>query len=226
MKEVTPQEVCSIVDHTELSVDASPEMIAEACDTAVKYGCASVCVYPKWVKFAAEKVQGTGVKVTTVIGFPTGTASKEEKVAEALQALKDGADEFDMVINVPALLADDYLKVFKDMRDVREATRGHVLKVILETATLTEFQIVQVCLLANELGIDYVKTSTGFHPAGGATVEAVRLMRETVPSLGVKASGGVRTLDKAKEMIEAGATRIGTSSTRNFFGNEQTTHSY
>lgn len=226
MGKLTAQQICTIVDHTELSVDATSQDIEKACNTAIEYHCASVCVRPEWVKFAAEKMQGTGVRVTTVIGFPEGTLPTEEKVAEAEKALRDGADEFDMVINLKALLGDDYLKVFKDMRAVRKATQGHVLKIILETAALTKFQIVQTCLLADEIGADFVKTSTGLHPAGGATIETVKLMRETVPGLGVKASGGVRTLEEAQEMVEAGATRIGTSSTKNFFGKEIEASSY
>jgi len=206
----------SLIDHTQLSATATEDDIDQACWTAEEYGCASVCIPPRWVSHAVAELQGTGIPVCTVIGFPTGAVPTSEKVAEARKAVADGALELDMVINLDAVRDDDWDKVIEDIMAVRDVDYTLVLKVILETATLTDDQIIRACEASRDGGANFVKTSTGMHPAGGATVHAVALMRQTVPQLGVKASGGVRTAEQAEAMVTAGANRIGTSGTANF----------
>ena len=173
----------------------------------------TVCIQPYWVKYAKELLEGTEVGITTVIGFPLGANTTEIKVAEAKQAVAEGASDVDMVINIGALKSEDYDTVLNDIKAVVDAVDGQALvKVIIETALLTKAEKVRASELAKQAGADFVKTSTGFS-TGGATLEDVRLMRATVgPDMGVKASGGVRTFEDAKAMIEVGATRIGASS--------------
>ena len=202
-----------LIDHTLLKQDAQPEQIVKLCDEAKQFDFMSVCVNPAYVPLAAKCLEDSDVKVCTVIGFPLGMNLTKTKVAEAVLAVKQGADEVDMVINVGMLKAghDDYVR--EEIREIKQAV-GHniILKVIIETCLLTNDEIVRACKAAKEAGADFVKTSTGFS-TGGATVEAVRLMRETVgPEMGVKASGGVRTHEDLIAMVEAGANRIGTSS--------------
>ncbi|NJE05463.1 deoxyribose-phosphate aldolase [Thermococcus sp. M36] len=207
-------DVAKYIDHTNLKPYATREDIIRLCEEAKKYGFYAVCVNPYRVRLAKEVLGDSGVKVATVIGFPLGATPTEVKVFEAKKALEDGADELDMVINIGALKDGDYEYVKNDIAEVVKVAheRGAKVKVIIETCYLTEEEKVKACELAKEAGADFVKTSTGFG-TGGATVEDVKLMRRTVgPEMGVKASGGVRTYEQALAMIEAGATRIGTSS--------------
>lgn len=205
--------IASMIDHTLLKPDATPDQIAQLCYEARKYGFASVCVNPAHVKLCADLLRGTKVKVCTVIGFPLGASSPEVKAYETETALRDGATEIDMVINIGALKGQDHTLVARDIQGVVQVAHaaGAIVKVIIETVLLNDDEKVTACLLAKEAGADYVKTSTGF-AGGGATVEDVALMRRVVGSeMGVKASGGVRTFEEAKSMVAAGATRIGAS---------------
>ncbi|BAH43013.1 deoxyribose-phosphate aldolase [Brevibacillus brevis] len=200
------------IDHTLLKPDATQEMIDKLCQEAREHDFMSVCVNPYWVKRSAELLAGSDVKVCTVIGFPLGASTIESKAAETRDAIANGATEVDMVLNVGALKSGDLETVKKDIAAVKQAAGDILLKVILETCLLTEEEKVVACKLSVEAGADYVKTSTGFS-TGGATVEDIALMRKTVgPNVGVKASGGVRDGETAVAMIEAGASRIGTSS--------------
>ncbi len=204
-------QIASYVDHTLLKPGATQEEIAKLCEDARQYCFASVCINPSYVSLAAQLLSGTGVKICTVIGFPLGSTTPTVKAIEARDAMANGADEIDMVINVGALKSGNDALVRDDIQAVRDATRGKVLKVILETALLNDDEKKRACRMSKEVGADFVKTSTGFGP-GGATAADIRLMRETVgPQMGVKASGGIRDTAKANEMIEAGATRLGTS---------------
>ncbi|HUF14517.1 MAG TPA: deoxyribose-phosphate aldolase [Acidimicrobiia bacterium] len=208
-----PIDLAQYIDHTLLNADATAEDIDRLCSEADQYGFASVCINPTWVKRAANDLRGTSVPVCTVIGFPLGATTTEVKAMEARKALRDGAREIDMVINVGALKSGDHDVVYNDIARVVDASHevGAVCKVILETALLTDEEKVIASALAKRAKADFVKTSTGFGP-GGATVYDVALMRETVgPEMGVKASGGVRTAHDAEDMIAAGATRIGAS---------------
>lgn len=203
--------IARLLDHTLLKPNATQEEVAQLCAQARQYCFASVCVNPSYVAFCARLLAGSGVRVCTVIGFPLGSTTSTVKAVEARDAIANGADEIDMVLNVGALKSGNDAAVFDDIRAVREATRGKVLKVILETALLAREEKVRACLSAKKAGADFVKTSTGFGP-GGATVDDIRLMRETVgPLMGVKASGGIRDTATAQAMILAGATRLGTS---------------
>ncbi len=201
------------IDHTLLKPDASEEQIKQLCADAVKHDFMSVCVNPSRVKKAAELLQGTDVKVCTVIGFPLGASTTETKIFEAKQAVADGAEEVDMVINIGALKDKNYDLVAEDIKGVYEAVKDKaILKVIIETCLLTDEEKIKACEIAKNIGVGFVKTSTGFS-GGGATVEDVALMRKTVgDAVGVKASGGIRTYEDAVKMIEAGATRLGSSS--------------
>ena len=207
--------VNSYIDHTLLKADANKEQILSLIDEAKKYEFASVCVNPTWVKTAAELLKDSSVKVCTVIGFPLGASTSAVKAFEAKDAIANGADEIDMVINVSKLKDKDYDYVKNDVSSVKRACGEHNLKVILETDLLTSEEIKKACELCIEAGADLVKTSTGFVKNGvGAKVEDVKLMSETVKPHGlkVKASGGIRDYEKAMAMIEAGADRLGTSS--------------
>lgn len=208
-----PLDLAQYIDHTLLAPSATAADIDELCQEAAQYGFASVCVNPTWVRRAAGNLRGSGVPVCTVIGFPFGATTTEVKAMEARKALRDGAREVDMVINIGALKSGDNELVFNDISKVVDAAHevGALCKVILETALLTDEEKVVASALAKRAKADFVKTSTGFGP-GGATVYDVALMRETVgPDMGVKASGGVRTAHDAEDMIAAGATRIGAS---------------
>lgn len=209
----TARDWASLIDHTLLKPEASDKDIKELCDEAAKYGFASVCVNPAWVKRANEFLEGSGIPVCTVIGFPLGATLPDVKAFEARRAIFNGAREVDMVINVGALKSGDDCAVEDDIRAVADAAHenGVLCKVIIETALLTDEEKVRACLASKNAGADFVKTSTGF-AKGGATVEDVNLMRRTVGrDLGVKASGGVKGIDDARKMFEAGATRIGAS---------------
>ncbi|MEW5692597.1 MAG: deoxyribose-phosphate aldolase [Candidatus Hydrogenedentota bacterium] len=204
-------EVASIIDHTLLKPNATTSQIAKLCEEAKQYGFASVCVNPAYVALAKQLLKDSRPKVCTVVGFPLGATTPYAKAQETIDAIKNGADEIDMVINVGALKSGDYETIKKEIRAVVDAAEGRIVKVILETALLTDEEKVKACQIAKEAGADFVKTSTGFGP-GGATVEDIALMRKTVGlGMGVKASGGVRDLETAIKMIRAGASRIGAS---------------
>lgn len=207
------RDIASYIDHTQLKANATREDIDKLCDEAMEYGFCSVCVNTTWTAHCAKRLRGSGVKVASVVGFPLGAMATESKSYEARTAGKDGADEIDMVMNIGALKSGDLKLVKEDIRRVVESTRPEtVTKVIIETALLTDEEKVSACELAKEAGADFVKTSTGFS-TGGATAEDVALMRRTVgEKMGVKASGGIRTLEDAIKMIDAGATRLGASS--------------
>ena len=202
-----------MIDHTLLKPDATQDQIAQLCFEARKYAFASVCVNPSYVRLCAELLKGSPVVVCTVIGFPLGATPTEVKVYETQQAIRDGAAEIDMVVNVGAVKSRDYELAERDIASVARACRAGnaLLKVIIEAALLTDEEKVIACQLAKVAGADYVKTSTGFGP-GGATAGDVALMRRVVgPTIGVKAAGGIRTLADAQEMIAAGASRLGAS---------------
>lgn len=200
------------IDHTILKADATQEKVQAIIDEAKKYEFASVCINPTWVAFAAEQLKDEVSKVCTVIGFPLGANTSEVKAFEATDAIKKGADEVDMVINIGAAKDGKWDLVESDIAAVNAVKDGRILKVIIETSLLTDEEKVKACQAAQRAGADFVKTSTGFSTAG-AKVEDVKLMRETVgPDMGVKASGGIRNLEDAKAMIEAGANRLGCSS--------------
>jgi deoxyribose-phosphate aldolase len=206
--------IAALIDHTLLKPEATYDQIAQLCEEAREYGFTAVCVNPTNVKLAAELLKGSPVAVCTVIGFPLGATLPEVKAYEAQQTIHHGATEIDMVINIGALKSEDYELVEQDIAAVARTCHdnGAICKVIIEAALLTEEEKITACQLAKKAGSDYVKTSTGFGP-GGATVGDVTLMRRVIgPSMGIKAAGGIRTLETAKKMIEAGATRIGTSS--------------
>ena len=200
-----------LIDHTLLKQDATPEQIVKLCEEAKQFDFMSVCVNPAYVPLAAKCLEGSSVKVCTVIGFPLGMNLTRTKVEEAELAIKEGADEIDMVINVGMLKAGHDQYVEEEIRELKAVAGQKVLKVIIETCLLTDEEKVRACLASKNAGADFVKTSTGFS-TGGATVHDVALMRKTVgPEMGVKASGGVRTHEDLLAMVEAGATRIGTS---------------
>ncbi|MFP7493588.1 deoxyribose-phosphate aldolase [Terribacillus saccharophilus] len=205
------ENIAAYIDHTLLKPDATKEQIDVIVKEAAEHKFASVCVNPYWVSHCAEQLKGTDVKVCTVIGFPLGASTSAVKALETKDAIEKGAGEIDMVINIGALKSGDLATVEADIRAVVEAAAGVLTKVIIETSLLTEEEKVTACELAVKAGADFVKTSTGFS-GGGATVEDIKLMRDTVgPDIGVKASGGVRDREATLAMIEAGATRIGAS---------------
>ena len=209
----TDGSLAHMIDHTLLKPEASQDQIAQLCHEARKYGFASVCVNPTNAKICAQLLKGSGVPVCVVVGFPLGATPTEVKVFETQQAIRDGASEVDMVINVGALKSKDYELVEQDIASIARACHANnaILKVIIEAALLTDEEKVIACQLAKVAGADFVKTSTGFGP-GGATVEDVALMRRVVgPRMGVKAAGGIRSYADAQKMIAAGASRIGAS---------------
>lgn len=200
------------IDHTLLKPEATEEQVIKICDEAKKYEFASVCVNTYYTSLVSKQLEGANTKTCVVIGFPLGATTKEVKAFETKQAIENGAQEVDMVINVGALKDKKYDEVRDDIKSVVEVAKDKALvKVILETCLLTKDEIVKACKLSKEAGADFVKTSTGFS-TGGATVEDIKLMRETVgKEIGVKASGGVRTTEDAEAFIAAGANRIGAS---------------
>lgn len=210
---MTPEQIAKRIDHTLLAAVGNEAEIARICSEAKRYGFATVCVNPYWVPLAAKELAGSGIGVTTVIGFPLGASRTEIKKAEAIDAVGAGATEIDMVINVGALKSGRAEDVRHDIEAVAGACRGRaIVKVIIETCYLTDEEKRQAALICKEAGADYVKTSTGFG-TGGATVEDVALIRHVVgPEMGIKASGGVRDLEGARKLIAAGATRLGASS--------------
>lgn len=203
--------VARLIDHTILKPEAVRDEVRQVCAEALQFEFAGVCINPFWTKFAAAELRDSPVKLCTVAGFPPGATTASAKVAEALAALRDGAEEIDMVINIGALRGGERDIVKADIQGVVSASHGHgaIVKVIIETALLDDAQKILACRLAQDAGADFVKTSTGFSQSG-ATVADVTLMRRTVgKSMGVKASGGIRTLADLKDMVAAGATRIG-----------------
>ena len=209
----TPEQIAACIDHTLLKPEATPAQVEALCEEARQYHFASVCVNPTHVRLAVRLLKKSGVKVCTVAGFPLGANTPEMKAFEAEQAIAQGAGEIDMVINIGAVKAGDDKLVARDIRTVARVVHaaGKILKVILETALLTDDEKRRASLIVKRAGADFVKTSTGFSTSG-ATVADVRLMRETVgPKMGIKAAGGVRTLADAEAMLDAGATRLGTS---------------
>ncbi|MBZ9689601.1 deoxyribose-phosphate aldolase [Clostridium estertheticum] len=201
------------IDHTLLKQQASEEDIIKICDEAKEYGFASVCANAYYTSLVSKELKGSNVKTCIVVGFPLGATTKEVKAFEAKQAIENGAQEIDMVVNVGAIKSNKYEVVRDEIKAVVDVSKGRALvKVIIETCLLTDAEKVKVCEIAKEVGANFVKTSTGFS-TGGATVHDVKLMRKTVgPDMGVKASGAVRTSEDAKAVIEAGASRIGASS--------------
>ena len=211
--DLSPAGMAKYIDHTLLKPQASVEDIRKVCDEAKQLHTASVCVNPSYIKFVAEQLEGSGVTPCCVVGFPLGATTPQVKAFEAADAAANGAKEVDMVINIGAVKSKDWMLVKQDIEAVVNAVRGRAkVKVIIECCLLSDEEKVQACTVAKLAGADFVKTSTGFS-TGGATVEDVKLMRETVgPEMGVKASGGIRTYADAVAMIQAGANRLGASS--------------
>lgn len=199
------------IDHTLLKADATIKEITKLCEEARQYGFMSVCINPSYIPLCKELLKGSEVKVCTVVGFPLGMMASSAKAFETKQALLDGADEIDMVINIGKLKDKEYDYVKAEIAELKHICKDKILKVIIETCLLTDEEKVKACQLAKEAGADFVKTSTGFSK-GGAVASDIKLMRDTVGlEMGVKASGGVSTFDDMLKMIENGATRIGTS---------------
>lgn len=209
--ETVEEKIARSIDHTLLKPDATITQIHNLIEEAKQYRFFSVCVNPSYVATCADLLRGSGVQICTVVGFPLGANSSATKAFETTHAIKDGADEIDMVINIGALKSQKLLLVEEDIRDVVFAAEGKVVKVIIETSLLTDEEKIVACQLAEKAGATFVKTSTGFN-GGGATVEDITLMKESVSTtVGVKASGGIKDLETAKKMLAAGATRLGTS---------------
>jgi len=213
---IDEKQLASFIDHTLLEATATKERIEQLCREAIDFGFHTVCVNPRWIPLVAERLHNTKVKVAGVVSLPLGADSTKIKVAQAEDAIFAGADEVDMVADLAAIIEDDwrYLSgqlqaVLKVCRSMRPAV---VLKVIIESAALNREQKIFACQIAETCGVDFIKTSTGLHPAGGATIEDVKLIKETAPSCKVKAAGGIKTAKQAIEMLQAGAERIGTSS--------------
>jgi len=216
MVNIDQKGLAAAIDHTLLTPTATRQDIERHCDQAVEYGFHAVCINSRWVDLAADRLQGTGVKVATVVDFPLGAASTDVKVAHVRQAIFDGADEVDMVADLAALVEGDSKYILAQLRSVVKVCRAMrpsvILKVIIETAALTVEQKRFACRVVQMAGADFIKTSTGLHPAGGATVEDVALLKAEAPNCKIKASGGISTLEQAVAMLDAGADRIGTSS--------------
>jgi len=204
------QEILSRVDHTLLTATATWEQVKGICDEGMEFGTASVCIPPRYVKRASDYV-GSRLKICTVIGFPNGYSTPEVKVFETEDAIRNGADEIDMVINLGLAKAGDWEGVLEEIKAVKASCKGRILKVIVEACQLTQEEKVAACRVVSMSGADFIKTSTGFS-TGGATVEDVKLFRENIsPDVRIKAAGGIRTFEQAQSMLEAGADRIGAS---------------
>jgi deoxyribose-phosphate aldolase len=224
--EIIDSRIAGMIDHTLLKPDATTDEINKLCEEAKRYNFASVCINPCYVELCRDLLKGTNVKVCTVIGFPLGATTTQVKRSEAEQALQNGAQEIDMVINIGMLKHGNMQYVFDDINQVVLAAKKHkaLCKVIIETALLTDEEKVKACLIAKEAKADFVKTSTGFSK-GGATAGDIALMRYVVgTTVGVKASGGIRTVEDARLMIESGADRIGASASVKIVGGESKTH--
>ncbi|MBS3814935.1 MAG: deoxyribose-phosphate aldolase [Hadesarchaea archaeon] len=210
--QISPEELASIIDHTELTPNKPASSIKKLCNEAEEYNFHAVCVNPFWTRFCVSELQDTDVRVDTVIGFPLGQTTPEEKVFEAEKAIEEGADEIDMVINIGVFRDEGYDFVKEEIESVVDTASGNIVKVILETGYLTYEEIPKACKIAKEAGADFVKNSTGFGPLG-STVPHIALMRESVgEEFGVKASGGISSFKDALRMIAAGADRLGSSS--------------
>ena len=219
-------QLAKMIDHTLLKPEATAADVISLCEQAAELGTYSVCVSPTFVVTAAANVSN-GLKVATVCGFPSGKHESSVKAAEAKLSAQQGADEIDMVIDLGRAIMGDWDYIQSDVAAVRAATMGKVLKVILETAALTDEQIAEACRRCEAAGADFVKTATGFHPSGGADVRAIKVMHETVGGrLGIKASGGIKTAEFAQELIAAGATRLGLSGSRAILDGVAATGSY
>lgn len=206
------EKMADYIDHTLLKPEASENDIRQLCREAIENGFFSVCINASYVKLAARELQGTAVKICVVVGFPLGVTTTAVKTYEAAEAVENGADEVDMVIHIGQLKSGNEQYVFDDIAGVVRAAKGKTVKVIIETSLLSQEEKKKACLIARKAGAAFVKTSTGFGP-GGATVADIELMRETVGGeMGIKASGGVSSAETARDMIKAGANRIGTSS--------------
>ena len=200
------------IDHTNLKNNSKIEDIVKLCDEAIKYNFASVCVYPYYVPLVSKILKGSDVKVCTVIGFPSGMSSTKCKVYEAIDSVNMGASEVDMVINVSALKNRDYDYVKNEIFEIKRVINGKILKVIIETCLLTDEEIIKMTEICNETGVDFIKTSTGFGEYGARLCDIELINKYKSDKLQIKASGGIRDLDTMESMINAGATRIGTSS--------------
>lgn len=212
MKIEYPSQLAGYIDSTLLKAGAKQKDIEVLCRQSIRYGFKSVCVNPCWVEFCSKALKNSSVRVCTVVGFPLGASTIKTKVFETEEAVKNGADELDAVINIGKTKSGEYGYILKELNELRKAASGRVLKVILETSLLSRNEIVKLCRLAKKCGADFVKTSTGYGPSG-AKASDVRLMSKTAgTSMGVKAAGGIKTFSGALEMINAGADRIGTSS--------------
>lgn len=207
----TKQQLARIIDNTFLKDSPTHDEVVEFCERSAEYGFGQVCIKPEFVKAAKNALEGQGVKVVSVIGFPDGTTDTSKKMEEAKQAVEDGADELDMVMNIEELKEGNHEKVLEDIKAVVSAAKGRPVKAIIEAALLSNDEKIKACEIAMDAGASFVKTGTGYK--GPATVEDVKLMKSAVgDKVGIKAAGGISSLDKAIAMIEAGATRIGTSS--------------
>ncbi len=219
-------QLAKMIDHTLLKPEATAADVISLCEQAAELGTYSVCVSPTFVVTAVANVSN-GIKVATVCGFPSGKHESSVKAAEAKLSAQQGADEIDMVIDLGRAIMGDWDYIQSDVAAVRAATMGKVLKVILETAALSDEQIAEACRRCEAAGADFVKTATGFHPSGGADVRAIKVMHETVGGrLGIKASGGIKTAEFAQELITAGATRLGLSGSRAILDGVAATGSY
>ena len=219
-------QLAKMIDHTLLRPEATAADVISLCEQAAELGTYSVCVSPTFVVTAVANVSN-GIKVATVCGFPSGKHESSVKAAEAKLSAQQGADEIDMVIDLGRAIMGDWDYIQSDVAAVRAATMGKVLKVILETAALSDEQIAEACRRCEAAGADFVKTATGFHPSGGADVRAIKVMHETVGGrLGIKASGGIKTAEFAQELIAAGATRLGLSGSRAILDGVAATGSY
>ena len=218
------KDILSKVDHTLLSQSATNEEIKSICDDGIKYGCASVCIPPSYVKMAKEYVKDK-ISICTVIGFPNGYNTTQVKCFETAEAVKNGADEIDMVINIGMLKDKRYDDILEEIKQIKKACNGKLLKVIIETCLLTDEEKIKMCQIVSESGADYIKTSTGFS-SGGATREDIALFAENVaPHLKIKAAGGIASLKDAEDMIKLGASRLGTSRIVKIIKNEEA-HGY
>jgi deoxyribose-phosphate aldolase len=213
---ISEKELAASIDHTLLTPMATREQVKQLCEEARIYGFHTVCVNGRWVALAAELLAGSKVAVDGVVSLPLGADSTKIKVAQAQDAIFAGADEIDMVADLASIIESDTVYLLSQLQAVLKVCRSMrpkvLLKVIIESAALTRDQKIFACRIAEQAGADFIKTSTGLHPAGGATVEDIKLMKETAPNCKIKAAGGIRTAGQALEMIEAGAERIGTSS--------------
>ncbi len=212
---ITAKQLAGYIDHTLLDPTATKDRIEKLCHEAIEYGFHTVCINTRWISLVAEILENTQIKIDGVAGFPLGADSTKIKVAQAKEAIFAGADEIDMVADLASIIEGDHKYLINDIASVLNACRSMkppvILKVIIESAVLTDEQIVFACKVAQEVGVDFIKTSTGTNAAGGATVEAVRLIKESAPKCKVKAAGGIKTAQVAIAMLEAGADRIGSS---------------